>query len=86
MAQGPLDQRLGEAAVGEVVGGGEQPDGVVQQHGQPLLGRQVDLRRQPAEVTVHDVGPLRAGELLTGLAEEEDAVRHRPSRPTAYDG
>ena len=45
-----------------------------QQRAQRLLGREVDLRRAAAEVAVHDVRPLRAGELVAGLAEQEDPL------------
>ena len=74
VAQRGLDQRLREAAVGQVVGAGQQPDRLDEQLGQRLLGGQVDPRRPPAEVAVHDVRPLRAGQLVAGLAEQEDLV------------
>ena len=43
---------------------------------------EVDARREPAEVAVHDVGPLGAAQLVARLAEHEDDVtdlaeRHR---------
>ena len=75
-AQRGLDQRLGEPAVGQVVRAGEQPEreASTQQPGQVLLVGEVDRGRPAAEVAVDDVGPLRAGELLAGLAEEDDAA------------
>ena len=88
MAQGRLDQRLGQPAVGEVVGAGEQarPAGVGEQRGEGPLGRQVDPRRQPAEVAVDDVGPLRARQLLAGLAEQDDPVTFAAEAGRAYGG
>ncbi len=84
-----LEQRLRESAVREVVGGGHDAvaRGVLQQGGQCLLGGEVEHRRQPAEVAVHDVGPLRAGELLAGLAEQEDPLTRggEPGRRTTRD-
>ena len=89
VAQARLDQRLGEAAVGEVVRGVDQAvaRGVDQDVGELLLGGQVDPRRQAAEVAVHDVGPLRAGELLAGRAEQVDllALRDEAGRRTPGD-
>ena len=63
-----------------------RPTASTQQLGEHLLGREVDLRRQPAEVAVDDVRPLRAGQLLAGLAEQEEPAHRRPTTPTAYDG
>ena len=80
-----LDQRLRQSAVGQVVGPGEDPGPrrVDQQPGQVLLLGQVDHGRPPAEVSVDDVRPLRAGELLPGLAE----VHHgKVRRGEAGDG
>ena len=74
MAQARLHQRLREAAVGEVVGRGEHAGRGDQQLAERPLGSEVDPRRQSAEVAVHDVGPLRAGQLLAGLAEQQDPV------------
>ena len=36
--------------------------------------REVDRRRQPTEMIVHDVGPDRAGQLVAGLAQQQDLV------------
>ena len=70
-AQARLDQGLGEPAVGQVVGRGQQARaaGVDQQPGEVALVGEVDPRRRAAEVAVHDVRPLRARQLLAGLAE-----------------
>ena len=78
-----LDQALREAAVAHVVGGAQQPvaGGRLEHVRQPHLGGEVGLRRKAAEVTVHDVRPLRAAELVAGLAEQQQdlavAGRHR---------
>ena len=76
MAQAALDERHGEAAVGQVVGGREQPtsSGLLQQRGERLLGGEVDDRRTAAEVVVDDVGPGGAAQLLARLAEQEHVL------------
>ena len=76
VAEAGLRQGLGQSAVGQVVGAGDDRVArrVGQQLGQRALGSEVDLRRQTAEVAVHDVRPLRAGELVAGLAEQEDLL------------
>src|SRR5690606_29283274 len=69
-----LEQRLHEATLREVVRRGGQTGlpGLHQGRGQGLLRAQVDLRRQTAEVLVHDVGPRRAVELVPCGAEQEE--------------
>ena len=61
-----LGQRDREAAVGQVVRGVDEAvaAGVDEDLAEQLLGAEVDARRQAAEVAVHDVRPLAAGELV----------------------
>jgi hypothetical protein len=42
--------------------------------GQALLGSEIHARRRSAEVAMRHVRPFGAGELLTGLAQQEDGV------------
>ena len=56
------------------MGRGQHAGRVDEQLAQRALGSEVDLRREAAEVVVLDVGPLRAGELLAGLPEQQHPV------------
>ncbi|OIQ79797.1 hypothetical protein GALL_384550 [mine drainage metagenome] len=81
--QARLDERLGEAALGEVVGRVDQvvSRGVDQDLREGALGREVDPRREPAEVGVHDVRPRRAVQLSACGAEQVDRQsRDGPAR------
>jgi hypothetical protein len=71
--QAGLDERLGETALGEIVGRVDQPVArcVDEDVGQQLLAREVDGRRPAAEEAVDRV-PLGAAELVAGVAEQVD--------------
>ena len=71
-----LDDRLDQPALGQVVGGRDQ---AVARRGGEYVGQQplpleVDLRRQAAEVVGGDLGPDRAVELVTGVAEQDQGL------------
>src|SRR5699024_10345253 len=75
-----LRERDGQAAVGQVVGTGEQTaaHGLDEEVREGLLRTEVDLRRATAEVAVERLRPLAAVELLPRLAEEDDRLSGRP--------
>ncbi len=67
-----LDDRLGQTAVGQVVRGVDHAvaGGGDQDLAEQALALQVDLRGQAAEVVVDHLGPGRAAELLTRVAQQ----------------
>ena len=71
-----LDDGLDQAALGQVVRGGDQAVARRRrQHlGEQLLAGQVDLRGQPAEVVGGDLRPDRAVELVAGVAEQDQRL------------
>ncbi len=74
-SQARLGQRDRQPAVGQVVGGRQQPAAARRhQHlGERCFGAEVDRRRAAAQVPVRDPGPQRAAELRPGRAEQHDA-------------
>ena len=75
-AQGGVDERGGEAAVREIVGGVQQAlaGGGGEQRAELLLACEVRLRWRAAQVTVDDPGPCRAVELEVGAPEQVQVV------------
>ena len=71
-----LDDGLGQSALGQIVGRGDQAvAGRGGQHlGQQLLARQVDPGGTPAEMVGGDLSPDRAVELVAGVAEQDQRL------------
>ena len=74
--QAHLHQRLHQPALGQVVRGGDHPvpGSGDQDVAEPPLGLQIDRRRQPTEMAVHDLGPGGAVELVTGLTQQQQGL------------
>src|SRR5690606_34277153 len=74
--QTALDQRLGEPALRQVMRRADQSTlaSLTHQRSEPLLRLEIHPRWRATEVAVRHPSPLRTGQLLPGLTEQEDDV------------